>query len=225
MKKKICSFLLCGFLILSLSGCGNDPNTNNSNQARGTNNKNEFNAETIEKNISITGSAEAEDGTLVAIVKNNNKESVSLEVEAVFYDENGDSVGSDTNYLSIYNNQEMACNFYNTPSDYSNYEINIKAEDNYYNNYSNQVDIKDNNTGEQITVQVTNNAGEDIEYVDTAVVFYRDGKIVGYDEDYSDDLRDEKTATFNINYPYNENYYDVTFDEYKVYVSAYSLSL
>ena len=118
----------------------------------------------------------------------------------------------------------MACNFYNTPSDYSNYEINIKAEDNYYNNYSNQVDIKDNNSGEQITVQVTNNAGEDIEYVDTAVVFYRDGKIVGYDEDYSDDLRDEKTATFNINYPYNENYDDVTFDEYKVYVSAYSLS-
>lgn len=220
MSKKLLSIVLCGFLMIGISGCGNS-DTDNSNQSRGTN-ENSFDAKKVEKNISVSEEGIAADKTLVAIIKNGNKESVDLEVEAVFYDEEGNSVGSDTSYLSIYGNQEMACNFYNTPTNYSDYEINIKANESVYDNYSNKVEVKDNNTGEQLAVQVVNNAGQDINNVDVAVVFYKDGKIVGFGNDLASDLREGETSTSNIYYPYDENYDDVTFDEYKVFVSAYN---
>lgn len=223
--KKVLGILLCGFLVLSLTGCGNSSDTDNTNQSSGSNTQEKFNAEKIEKNISISESAEAADNTIVAVIKNNNDETVNIEVEAVFYDADGNTLGSDSDYLSIYNNQEMACNFYNTPSNYSDYEINIKAEESYYKNYSNQIEVSNNNTGDQIAVQVTNNSSDDIESVDIAVVFYNEGKIVGYSNNYENDLRSKGTATANIYYPYDSNYDDVAFDEYKVYASAYSLDI
>lgn len=221
MKKKIFNFLLCGFLILLLTGCGNASNTDRTNQSTGSSIES-FDASKVEKNISISGADRAADNSLVAIVKNGNDKDVSIEVEAVFYDAEGNTLGSDSEYLSIYSNQEMACNFYNTPTDYSDYEINIKAEENYYENYSNQIEVTNNNTGEQIVVQVTNNSSKQIDSVDIAVVFYNKGKIVGYSDSYEYDLRSKETATANIYYPYDSNYDDVAFDEYKVYVSAYN---
>ena len=223
MSKKLFSILLCGFLVLGVVGCGNEAKTDSSNQSTGTNES--FNAKKIEKNISITEEGIAADNTVVASIKNKNKEAVDLEVEAVFYDEEGNALGNDTAYLSIYNNQEMACNFYNVPENYSDYEIKIKANDSLYKNFSNKVEVKDNNTGEQLAVQVVNNAGKDIENVDVAVVFYQDGKIVGFGNDLASDLRDGETSTSNIYYPYDENYDDVSFDEYKVFVSAYNYAV
>lgn len=220
--KKVLGIILCGFLVLSLTGCRNSDSTDNTNQSSGNSAKEKFDASAIEDNISISEADVALDGTLVAIIKNGNDETVNIEVEAVFYDEDGNALGSDSDYLTIYNNQEMACNFYNTPTDYSDYEINIKAEENYYTNYSNQIEISNNDTGEQIVVQVTNNADNTIESVDVAVVFYSDGEIVGYNSAYEYDLRSGSTSTSNIYYPYDSDYNDVSFDEYSVYVSAYS---
>ena len=219
MKKKIFIFALCGFLILSLTGCDNS--TNNSNQSGGKS-ANNFDANKIEKNISISDETIAPDNTLVTIIKNGNDETVNIEVEAIFYDANGNPLGSDSAYLSIYNKQEMACAFYNIPSGYSDYEINIKANKNFYTNYSNKINVTSNDTGEQIVVQVVNNSDKDIESVDLVAVFYKDGKIVGYDIAYKNELRSGVTSTSNIYYPYDANYEDVSFDNYKVYVSAYS---
>ena len=167
----------------------------------------------------------AADKTLVAIVKNDNNSAVELEVEAVFYDVDGNSLGSDTSYLYINKNQEMACDFYNVPENYNDYEINIKASEPIYTNYSDKVEIKDNDTGEQLAVQVTNNAGKDIDSVDVAVVFYQGDKIVGFGSDLATDLREGQTSTSNIYYPYDENYDDITYDSYKVFVSAYNLEI
>ncbi len=219
--KKILVCLLCStILAFLLTGCGNST-VDESNQSSGIASS-DFDAEKIEENISISEIDEALDGSLVAIIKNGNDEDVSLEIEAVFYDADENSLGSDSCILSIYKNQEMACEFYDTPSNYSNYEINITAEENYYINYSNQIEITNNDTGEKIVVQVTNNAGEELESIVVAVVFYKDGKLVGFSSSYDYNLRDGNKSTFNIYYPYDKNYDDVSFDEYKVYVSAYN---
>lgn len=220
MRKKLFGAILCGFLVFSLAGCGNDAESD-----RGSFSVDGFNAEKVEKNISVSAEGIASDKTLVAIVKNNNNSSVEVEVEAVFYDADGNSLGSDTAYLYIDKKQEMACNFYNVPKNYSDYEINIKANDPVYTNYSDKVEVKDNDTGEQLAVQVKNNAGKDIESVDVAVVFYQGDKIVGFGSDLATDLRKDQTSTSNIYYPYDENYDDITYDSYKVFVSAYNFEI
>ena len=218
MKKKLFIFLLCGFLALSLSGCGNN-SSDSTSQGESTS------AEDLEKNISVAEEGITESNLLVIVVSNDNDESVYVEVEAVFYDEDGNALNSETTYMSIYSNSEMACYFYNTPSDFDTYEINFDADNSYYEDYSDQVEITDNDTGSQVTVQATNNSSETIESIDVAVVFYRDGTIVGFDEDFSYDLDAGKTDTFNIYYPFDENYENVEYDEYKVYFSAYNFTV
>ncbi len=219
MKKKIFIFALCGFLILLLTGCGKS--TANSNQSGG-NSANNFDATKVEKNISISEETIISNNSLVAIIKNGNDESINIEVEAVFYDADGNPLGSNSAYLSIYNKQQMACNFYDIPSGYSDYEISIKATKPIYTNYSNKIDVTSNDTGEQIVVQVTNNSSDTIDNIDIATVFYKNGKIVGYENGYDSDLKSDATSTSNIYYPYDANFENVSFDKYKVYVSAYS---
>lgn len=220
MMKKVLIYLLCStVLVFLLAGCGNSSNDDSGKKS--ANKGSDFDTEKIEKNITISEIEEAKDGSLVAIVKNDNDEVVEIEIEVVFYDSEENSLGSDTCYLSMYNKQEMACEFYDTPSDYNDYEVNVVAEENYYPNYFNQIEVTDNDTGEQVVVQVTNNADEEIEVIDVAVVFYKDGKIVGYSGSYESNLRSGSKSTSNIYYPYDENYNDVSFDDYKVFVSAY----
>lgn len=218
MKTKLFVFLLCGILALSLSGCGNDSSDDTSQSESNSSNS-------IEENISIVESSQSESGKLVAIVKNSNDEPVYVEVKVVFYDEEGNTLNSETAYMSISSNSEMSYYFYNTPSDYDTYEFTFDAETDYYENYTNQFDITDTDTGEQITVQTTNNSSETVDYVDVAIVYYRDGVIVGYDEDFYYDLEAGQTATFTLYYPFDADYEEVEYDDYKVFFSAYNFTV
>ena len=48
---------------------------------------------------------------------------------------------------------------------------------------------------------------------------------MGIGSDLATDLREGQTSTSNIYYPYDENYDDITYDSYKVFVSAYNLEI
>ena len=62
-----------------------------------------------------------------------------------------------------------------------------------------------------------------IEFMTASVVYYNQGKVVGIEDGIASDVKPGRTGNFNIDYPYNSEYEDIKFDDYKVFVTeAYS---
>ena len=219
MYKKIFIALFCCFLILSLTGC------NNSEKDRGSYSVQGFDKEKHEKNIKILESEITTYGELVAIIKNNNDIDVSLNLEVNFYDKEGNPLGSDNSNIFVSNNSEMATCFTDIPKNYSDYKITFTADEPSFKDFTDKIKIKDNDTGEQLAVEITNNAKQTIEEVNIDVVYYKDSKIIGFDANGENDVKNNDSKIINIDYPYDKNFDNIPFDNYKIFVSAYNYTI
>jgi len=233
MKRKIIVQVLLGIILMTgmllLTGCGQANKEDTSNDIS-SNKSTTTNVKDIENNIKIVDSNVGADNRLSAVIKNNNNFDVGMiDLVANFY-------GSDNSLLNtakesifvIGAGREEAVRFYDSaPADYSKYEITIKANDyssdlNGYTLMNDKVSMQDKDTGDEIDVTFTNNSDQDIQNIDLQVVYYKDGKIVGMDQNYVNDLRAGSSEMSKMHYPYDSNYDDVTFDQYKVFYSAYN---
>ena len=211
MKKKISILVFAIILLIGMTGCTKNAKpsstgTNDGASSTGKNtnnekNKNEksYSPSELEKNVTSSGSVD-ESGRLVVIVKNNNKVDVDLNVEAEFYDANGGIAGSDSDDLyAVGAGSEAALSMISTPENFDNYN------------------------GEDIVAQVKNNSNDTIESIDVSVVFYKGDKIIGYSDGTEIDTKSGRSANFTLSYPYDKEYNDIKFDNYKVYLNgAYS---
>ena len=158
--------------------------------------------------------------------KNNNNEVLDLSVKINFYDNSGALIGSDDDYLlGIAPGQEFVSEFFEAPSKFDTYKIEFEKEKSNYISRNNDIEVtpSKNDVDEKIILQFKNISNEEIRSVDVGVVFYRDGKIVGYDSDYETGLKGGETAVLSARYPTDEYYNTVKFDNYKVYINgAYS---
>ena len=69
-----------------------------------------------------------------------------------------------------------------------------------------------------VMVKVTNN-GKRNSYTTIAVVFYKDGRIVGYDYQFAHVENPGSTAYLEFSFPYDRNYDTITPDKFEVYVN------
>ncbi len=177
----------------------------------------------IEKNISISGEL-TEKANLVVFAKNNNTTSVDMEIEVEFYDANGKILGSSSDDLiAVGSGREVAIEMWNTPTNFDTYKIYVDAEKTYETDYFNQIEMVHNNNGTNIVVQVKNNSEDTIEFMTVSVVYYNEGKVVGITDGIVSDIKPGRSGNFNLDYPYNSEYENVKFDDYKVFVTeAYS---
>lgn len=171
------------------------------------------------ENVKVSGEV-GKDGRLVVIAKNNNKVAVEMEIEVEFYDANGKIVGSDTEYyFAVDPNREVAGQMYDTPEKFDNYKIYVDAKKTYnITTYFDKVEVDHNNNGEEIIVQVKNNSKDVIEGIMVSVVYYQGDKIVGYEYDMDMDVKSGRSANLKVPYPYDKDYNDIQFDNYKVFV-------
>lgn len=222
MKKKVVSLLTIVFGVLLVSGCAPKvPNSTGNNTSSGTVNSKP--TEQLEKNIKSSG-ALTESGKLVVFAKNNNKVSIDLNIEVEFYDESGTLVGSDKESLySVGAGSEVAVELYDTPSSFAKYEIYTDATvESITKSYADSIEITHNKT-ENVVAQVKNNSDDVISAMQVAIVYYQGDKVVGYDYGYESDIKPGRSGNFNFSNPYNSNYDDISYDNYKIFVNeAYS---
>ena len=226
MKKGIIIILVCALSVL-LTGCGNS-NTTSTNVSSGTANNEGGNNSVVEtgdlaKNIESSG-AVTDLGKMVVFVKNKNVVPVDMEIEVEFYDENNEIVGSAKDDLNaVGKNSEIAIDLWSTPDKFDNYKIYVDVKQSTDTCYFDKVGITHKDTKEHVAVQVKNNSEDEVEYIKVGVVFYKDGKVVGYDDGIQSDIKSGRSGNFNIDHPYNKKYNNVKYDEYKVFLNgAYS---
>lgn len=221
MKKKLLSFVIIGFMVFGLTGCGSNsaqPNSTGTNTSSGSN-TNKNSAVELEKNITSSG-AITDLGKLIVFVTNSNKVAVDMEIEVEFYDANGVIVGSDSEDLrAVGAGAEIAVDMWSTPSSFDNYKIYVDVEQTNEISYFDKVELVHNNNGEEIAAQVKNNSDDTIEYITVSVVYYQGDKVVGYDDGIEVDVKSGRSANFTLYYPYNSDYRDIKFDTYKVFVN------
>lgn len=225
MKKNLLRLFACAFLIITLTGCSDKEESNSAKpNSTGNNNKtNEVSNSDLEKNITTSAEVSKRD-RLIVFVKNDNKVAVDMNVEVEFYDKDNNIVGSDTKTLTaVGKNAEVAIEMWDTPESFDNYKIYVDVENTREKCYFDDLEVKHNDTGEQVAVQIKNNSEDTIEYVSATIVYYQNNKVVGYDDDMESDVKAGRSANFNFDYPYDNNYDDVKYDSYKVFIAeAYS---
>lgn len=181
----------------------------------------------LEENIEIEALGITKSGDFAIKITNNNDVPVNIEtVSTIFKDENGTFMKRAESYDSFFSidaNSETIVYDWGYDEDFSqypNYEFSVSlsniSEDYLYNNF----EVSSTDTGDQISVQVTNNNSESVESMDINVVYYENGSIVGIESGYSYDSIIDKgeSAYINVYYPTDADYNEVSFDEYEVYI-------
>lgn len=175
----------------------------------------------LTENIEVSGEFTLDGGFLI-FAKNNNDVSVDIEFEVEFYDKEGNFLGAQNSYIcGAKPNGELIdfINRYSMDSKAYKYNIYADARDTLYKEYFDQISLSHNNTGEKIVAQIKNNSEDTIESLSTIVLFYNEGKLIGFVTDSDYDLKPGRTANFDYRPPYDENYDPMKFDEYKIVVN------
>lgn len=174
---------------------------------------------TNEENSNVKGVV-AKDGKLILFTKNDKKVAVDMEFEVEFYDENGVIVGSDTEQLTAVGaGREVAVQMSDLPKNFKNYKVYVDEEKSEQIEFFDKIEVTHNNNGDNIVVQVKNNSQEEIENIMVLVVYYNQGEIVGSDYDMVFDVKKGRSGNFTLYAPYDSEYNEIKFDDYKVIVT------
>lgn len=221
MKKSII-VIICLCLLFGITGCSSTSNTNTSNEKNISNNISNF-KDSLSKNINSNG-AVTKKGKLIVFVENKNDVNVDMKIEVEFYDENNNIIGNDSEEINaVGSNSKIAIDMYSTPDKFDNYKIFIDAKETTDISYFDKIEIKHNSSGNAIAVQAINNSNEDIEYIGTSIVFYKDNNVIGYDDGIKDNIAPTRSANFTFNYPTDKKYQKVEFDNYEIFLT-YAIS-
>lgn len=213
MKNKI--LLLClAAMMLFVTGCDKG-----GGEATGGN-------DIYKENEKLTDKIKSEvfqmaNGELVAIIKNDNKQVVDIDITVEFYDENNQFIKEAEEFaFGVGAGKEVAVSFYDTPENFATYKLYADANKGYAITFYDKIELTHSNNGENIIVQVKNNSGTVIDSMEVAVVYYKDGKAIGYDYDLESSVKADRTANFELDYPTDKNYREIPFDTYKVFLNS-----
>jgi hypothetical protein len=171
------------------------------------------------------------EGVLV-LVKNNGEQAQKVDIQVIYYDENDNIVGTNQDYIIQVNpGQEQTKEIYLPyDSDYedvsfSRYEVSVTGSVDefylgYYKNAADALEITSNQSGNKVITQFTNNTEEEFSSVEFGIIYYKDGKVVGYNEDIEMNVKPGKTVTEEQYPPYDEDYNDIPYDDYKIYLNS-----
>ena len=173
------------------------------------------------QNYGVTYYTESTDYGAIAIFENHYDYPVSLSAEFVYY-LNGYMVGAerDTNY-AFAPHTKCALQGWNYDKEWDSYKINLtikKAGSNLiYNNSG--IRYKANFGMGNVMVQV-DNKGKKNYFTEIAVVFYQNGRMVGYEHQFADVKTPGSTAYLEFSFPHGRDYKTITPDRYEVYVNS-----
>lgn len=186
--KKIYGFLgilLVGFLCLTGCSLGRDDSS-----------KYNINID-ADENIEVKTYVDYEKDYLIVYLTNNNSYNIgSFDIEAIFYDKNGNNVGDDSwtelDFISG-GNYVIALDLPHD-DDYNNYvpnkiDLSVKIDQEYQDIvgerklYNDKIKTSYKKVGDKIEISLINNSGKELNTVEVAVLFIKNGKPI-----YTDSL-------------------------------------
>lgn len=186
------------------NGCfGGNPNANSSGK----------------KNV-VSYHAESTPYGAVAILENHYDHAVDLTVEFIYY-LNGTMVGVDKDYnFAFAAHSKCALQGWNSDKTWDSFKINLnikKASSSVITNNSG-IHYSANFGNRNVVVKVDNN-GRKNAFTTIAIVFYKNGRIVGYDDRNADVKNPGSTAYLEFDFPFDRNFEDIIPDKFEVYVN------
>ena len=186
---------------------------------------NGFNAKTAPKNIGAVF-VDLNNG-IVGTLTNNNKYPLSLTATAVFYDASGAMLGVSSSQNYYFESRKKCALYFSAPYDsnynqvsYNSYKISYSVSDIDYakSNLSNIV--TESNIGiDNVMVKATNSGDVTSDSTQVCVIFYKNGKVIGYDYQCAG-VHDPGTEDYlEFNFPYDQNYETIQIDNYEVFVN------
>lgn len=194
------------------------PATNSNGGFSGNTNAN-TNANTSGKKNVVTYHAESTPYGAVAILENHYDYTVDLTVEFVYY-LNGSMIGTSKGYnYAFAPHSKCALQGWNHDKTWDSFKINLKIEK-ASNTITNNSGIRySSNFGDNNVMVEVKNVGRKNYSTQIGVVFYQNGRIVGYNYNYAHVENPGSTAYLQFNFPYDRNYEDIIPDRYEVYVN------
>lgn len=184
-------------------GFGGNPNANSSGK----------------KNV-VSYHAESTPYGAVAILENHYDHAVDLTVEFIYY-LNGTMVGVDKDYnFAFAAHSKCALQGWNSDKTWDSFKINLnikKASSSVITNNSG-IHYSANFGNRNVVVKVDNN-GRKNAFTTIAIVFYKNGRIVGYDDHSADVKNPGSTAYLEFDFPFDRNFEDIIPDKFEVYVN------
>lgn len=192
------------------------PTTNSNGGFSGNTNAN---ANTSGKKNVVTYHAESTPYGAVAILENHYDHTVDLTVEFVYY-LNGSMIGTSKGYnYAFAPHSKCALQGWNHDKTWDSFKINLKIEK-ASNVITNNSGIRySSNFGDNNVMVEVKNVGRKNYSTQIGVVFYQNGRIVGYNYNYAHVENPGSTAYLQFNFPYDRNYDDIIPDRYEVYVN------
>ena len=204
MKKMFLS-LLCGGLVLGLAtGCGTSSDDSK---------KYDINI-SADENIEVKTYVDYDKDYLIVYLTNNNDYNIgNLDVDANFYDANGNNVGNDSDTFLDFVSGGNYVYTVDLPSDndYNNYvpdkiDLSIKVDEEYQGVvgggtlYNDKVATSYTKSDDEIKVTIKNNSGVELSTIDVAVLFMKNGKPI-YVDSLSSYLEVGESETESIDIP------------------------
>lgn len=191
----------------------------NSNGGFSGNTNANTNANTSGKKNVVTYHAESTPYGAVAILENHYDYTVDLTVEFVYY-LNGSMIGTSKGYnYAFAPHSKCALQGWNHDKTWDSFKINLKIEK-ASNTITNNSGIRySSNFGDNNVMVEVKNVGRKNYSTQIGVVFYQNGRIVGYNYNYAHVENPGSTAYLQFNFPYDRDYNDIIPDRYEVYVN------
>lgn len=204
MKKMFLSLLCCGLVLGLATGCGTSSDDSK---------KYDINI-SADENIDVKTYVDYDKDYLIVYLTNNNDYNIgNLDVDAKFYDANGNSVGNDSDTFLDFVSGGNYVYTVDLPSDndYNNYvpdkiDLSIKVDEEYQDVvgggtlYNDKVATSYTKSGDEIEVTIKNNSGVELNTVDVAVLFMKNGKPI-YVDSLSSYLEVGESETESIDIP------------------------
>lgn len=185
-----------------------------------------FSANKATKNISCT--LQDTGKGVVAILKNNNKITVSLSAKLVYYS-NGKMIHTSNDVNYAFESGKECSMFFQPPYDkdyqtveYDDFKITMSVQKAISNLIcgSNKIGVTSDMGADKVTAEVKNNSGKDFEFIKVAVIFYDSSKNpIGYKEQYANCKTNGSSDFISFNFPYDEEHKTIAPDSYKTYVN------
>ena len=141
-------------------------------------------------------------------------------MEFVYY-LNGTMVGIEKDYnYAFAAHSKCALQGWNHDKTWDSFKINLRIEKASSKIITNNSGIRyTSNFGDNNVVVKVSNQGRKNYSTQIGVVFYQNGRIVGYRYNYAHVENPGSTAYLEFNFPYDRNYEDIIPDRYEVYVN------
>lgn len=162
---------------------------------------------------------------VVTIVKNNYRYAINLDLDCLYYNSYGTMVGKREDSCYALEPGREAALFTGNPYDsnyrdveYSRYEIAIKCDKPYELGNAGNISCAGNFGDGNVLVTVRNN-GKNVLFTKIAIVFYKNGNVIGYDYHYADVDTAGSTDYLQFNFPYDSEYNTIVPDNFRLYVN------